>query len=112
MGLQGCCTGGCWVHIISQKSCNILHWQLWQQERPLLGLVSFQVSCSSRFCFVLTDDGFRSKVSGFVLLGLLIVRFAFTSVVFCSNFSPLLFLLLFPCQVFFVYLFIYLFLKL
>jgi hypothetical protein len=55
-----------------------------------------------------TDDGFRSKVSGFLLLRLPIVHFALLSVVFCLNFSPLFFLLLFPCQVFFLPLFIYL----
>ncbi len=55
-----------------------------------------------------SGDGFRSQVSGF-LLRLPIVRFALSGVVFCLDFSPFFFLLLFNCRVFFlIYLFRYL----
>jgi hypothetical protein len=54
-----------------------------------------------------SGDGFKSYVSCFLLLGLPIVRFALWDVVFCLDFGPFFFLLLFPLWVFFVYLFIY-----
>ncbi len=44
-----------------------------------------------------TSDGFRLWVSCFFLLRLPIVRFTLSSVVFCLDFNPLFFLLLFPC---------------
>jgi hypothetical protein len=55
-----------------------------------------------------TGDGFRSSVLCFLLLGLPIVCSALSGVVFCLDFSPFFFLLLFHCHVFFP-LFIYLF---
>jgi hypothetical protein len=54
-----------------------------------------------------TGDGFRSSVLCFLLLGLPIVCSALSGVVFCLDFSPFFFLLLFHCQVFlpsFIYL--------
>ncbi len=36
------------------------------------------------------------------------MRSTFSGVIFCLDFDPIVFLLLFPCQVFFLYLFIYL----
>jgi hypothetical protein len=58
-----------------------------------------------------TGDGFRSQVLGFLLLGVLIMSFAFLGVIFCLDFKPFFF---FPCIVaflgvfpLFIYLFIY-----
>ncbi len=44
----------------------------------------------------------------FLLLGLPIACSALSGVVFCLDFDPFVFLLLFACLVFFLYLFIYL----
>jgi len=52
-----------------------------------------------------TSDGFGSFVSWFLLLGLSFLHFVLSIV----NFGPFFFLLLFPCWVFFLYLFICLF---
>ncbi len=51
-----------------------------------------------------TDDGLRSYVWCFLLLGLPIVHSALSGVIFCLDFGPFFILLLFPCQVFFIYL--------
>ncbi len=77
----------------------------------------FQAWCPSRFspislhdfiCAI--SDGF-SQVSCFFLLRFPIVHFAFSSVVFCLNFNPFLKNSLVPCQVFFLYLFICLYIN-
>ncbi len=56
-----------------------------------------------------TNDGFRSQASRFLLLRLPIVCSALSGVKFCLDFGPFFFLLLFPSQVIFLYLFIYYF---
>jgi hypothetical protein len=47
-------------------------------------------------------DGFKSLVSWFLLLGLPVVCYALSAVIFCLDFDYFIFLLLFPCQVFFL----------
>jgi hypothetical protein len=61
-------------------------------------------------CFVLLVMGLGPRFRDFSSKGSPIVHSALWGVVFCLDFSPFLFfLLLFPCQVFFLYLSIYLF---
>jgi hypothetical protein len=76
------------------------------------GETSFRLSVFPSFSpislhdlFRTTSDWFRSYVSCFFLLGLPIVGFALLGVVFGLDLGPFLFLLLFPCQEFFIYLF-------
>ncbi len=71
----------------------------------------FQAWCPSRFSPIslhnllfTTSDGFRSQVQCFLLIELAIVHSALWGVIFCLDFSPFFFLLLFPCWVFFLYL--------
>ncbi len=66
------------------------------------------ISLHNLFCA--TGDGFRTQVSCFLLLGLPVVHFyTLGCVIFCLDFSAFFFFSLFPCRVFFLYLFIYLF---
>jgi hypothetical protein len=53
--------------------------------------------------------GLGPTFCGFLLLGLPMVGFAIWGVVFCLDFGSFFFLLFFPCWMFFLYLFIYLF---
>jgi hypothetical protein len=72
--------------------------QLWQQERPLLSSVSFQVFRPSPWmtCFVLLTMSLGLKFSVFFLLGLPIVGCALLGVIFCLNFGPFFFSSLLP----------------
>jgi hypothetical protein len=54
-----------------------------------------------------TGDGFRSEVLCFLLLGLPMLCSAIWVVMFCLEFGPFFFLLLFPWWRFFLYLFIF-----
>ncbi len=56
-----------------------------------------------------TNDRFRSQVLCFLLLKLPTVRSTLLGVLFCLDFDPFFSLLLFPCQVFSLYLFVCLF---
>jgi hypothetical protein len=56
--------------------------------------------------FMLLTIGSGPKFCVFLFSRLLIVRPALSSMVFCLDFGPFFFLLLFPCRVFFLYLFI------
>jgi len=56
-------------------------------------------------------DGFRFEVFLFLLFGLPIVRYVFLSVVFCLDFDSSFYLFLFPCEMFFIYLFMKVFYK-
>jgi hypothetical protein len=83
----------------------------WESSSRLDVLPDFSsISLHNLLCA--TSDGFRSYVSWFLLLGLPIVHFVLLGVIFCLDFGPFFFLLLFPCQVFFLskcFSFIYLF---
>ncbi len=87
-----------------------LNQQLWQQKRPFLNLMSFQIfrpsPCMTYFMLLLM--GLHRRFREFFLLGLPIVHSAFSNVVFYLDFDAFFFLFLFLCQVFFLYLFIYL----
>jgi hypothetical protein len=56
-------------------------------------------------------DGFRFEVFLFLLFGLPIMRYVFLSVVFYLDFNFSFFLFLFPCEMFFIYLFMKVFYK-
>jgi hypothetical protein len=81
-------------------------------ERPLLGLISFQVfrtsPCMTYFVSMMMGLGPRFQVLGFMfsLIRLPIVQSTLWGVVFCFDFGPFCFLLLFPCGVLFLYLFL------
>jgi hypothetical protein len=84
--------------------------QLWKHKRweassRLDVLLSF-LHISLHDLLRVNGDGFRSWVSCFLLLGLPIVWSPLWGVVFCSDFGPFFFLLLFPCWLLFLYLFI------
>jgi hypothetical protein len=79
------------------------------RETPFLLLVSFQI-LGPFFCttyFMLFMMGLGPRVLCFFLLGFPIMCSALSGVVFCLNFGHFIFLILFPCRSFFLYLFIY-----
>ncbi len=61
------------------------------------------------FKVCVSDDGLSPKFHVFFLLRLFVVHFALLNVVFCFDFNPFFYILLFRCQVFFLCLFIYFF---
>lgn len=96
--------------------CKIFLWNLWmgrfrlvfeRQRRHVTKRNITPSPCTT--CFVrATSDGFRSLVSWFLLLELLIVCCALSGAIFCLDFGPFffLFLLCFICECFsFIYLF-------
>ncbi len=72
-----------------------------------LGVLPSFLPFSLHDLFCAYGDGFRSQVLGFLLLGLPIMCFALSGVVFCLDFNPLFFSLV-PLLGVFPLLFIYL----
>jgi hypothetical protein len=93
------------------KIINIVQWAIMVEKRHLLGLGPFQVICPSSYmiCFVPLLMGLGLRFFNFSSLGSSLCA-VFLGVVFVWT-SIFIYFFLFPCEMFFIYLFVKVFYK-